>query len=254
MTTFPYKEGKPLVWNFTVVDTVCSTYCHTAAEESCKMLIARDTKNTKIESEKLANISLPIWKRNWHKWNVKSCLRKNLDRNTTNRLHQRNLHRRFRCKTKRRLLHCGPQGQGLGSWPLCVKTGGKQRSTCTLKTYCIFWETSRVGSATVSNPKLKETYRQQIHRLFLENHLFSHEFLIAVTCLPILGNDFLQKYNIKLTHHKIWWNKRRTVLVELLFLPFTHRPTNDMETVLIQDKTLKRAGSRGNYEASTDTQ
>ena len=36
MTTFPYKGGKPLAWDFTVVDTVCSTYCHTSAEESCK--------------------------------------------------------------------------------------------------------------------------------------------------------------------------------------------------------------------------
>ena len=36
MTTFPYKGGKPLAWDFTVVDTVCPTYCHTSAEESCK--------------------------------------------------------------------------------------------------------------------------------------------------------------------------------------------------------------------------
>ena len=36
MTTFPYKGGKSLAWDFTVVDTVCATYCHTSAEEACK--------------------------------------------------------------------------------------------------------------------------------------------------------------------------------------------------------------------------
>jgi hypothetical protein len=36
MTTFPYKGGKSLAWDFTVVDTVCATYCHKSAEEPCK--------------------------------------------------------------------------------------------------------------------------------------------------------------------------------------------------------------------------
>ena len=36
MTTFPYKGGKSLAWDFTVVDTVCATYCQTSAEEPCK--------------------------------------------------------------------------------------------------------------------------------------------------------------------------------------------------------------------------
>jgi hypothetical protein len=36
MATFPYKVGKPLAWDFTVVNTFCSTYCHTSAEEPCK--------------------------------------------------------------------------------------------------------------------------------------------------------------------------------------------------------------------------
>ena len=35
-STYPTREGKPLAWDFTVVDTVCPTYCHTSAEESCK--------------------------------------------------------------------------------------------------------------------------------------------------------------------------------------------------------------------------
>ena len=46
MTTFPYKGGKSLAWDFTVVDTVCATYCHTSAEEPCKT--AEQTKLRKI--------------------------------------------------------------------------------------------------------------------------------------------------------------------------------------------------------------
>ena len=38
MTTFPYKGGKPLAWDFTVVDTVCSTCCHTSAKNLAKWL------------------------------------------------------------------------------------------------------------------------------------------------------------------------------------------------------------------------
>ena len=38
MTTFPYRAGKPLAWDFTIVDILCPTYCHTSPEESCKTL------------------------------------------------------------------------------------------------------------------------------------------------------------------------------------------------------------------------
>ena len=36
MTTFPYKEGKPLAWDFTCVDTVADSYFHKSSLEAGK--------------------------------------------------------------------------------------------------------------------------------------------------------------------------------------------------------------------------
>ena len=36
MTTFPYKVGKPLAWDFTCVDTVADSYFHKSSLEAGK--------------------------------------------------------------------------------------------------------------------------------------------------------------------------------------------------------------------------
>ena len=43
ITTFPYKEGKYLVWDFTCGDTLCQSYVSDTAREPGKAAEARET-------------------------------------------------------------------------------------------------------------------------------------------------------------------------------------------------------------------
>ena len=36
MTTYPFKQGKPLAWDFTCVDSLCASYLHQSAQEAGK--------------------------------------------------------------------------------------------------------------------------------------------------------------------------------------------------------------------------
>ena len=47
MTTFPYKEGKCLVWDFTCGDTLCQSYVSETALEPGKAAEARETHKLK---------------------------------------------------------------------------------------------------------------------------------------------------------------------------------------------------------------
>ena len=70
----------------------------------------------------------------------------------------------------------------VGLWAL--REGANKDQTCVLESCYAFWETSRKDSAAVSDPKQKETYRRRRYRLFRDNHLFSHEFLIIYNDRP----------------------------------------------------------------------
>ena len=48
MTTYPYKEGKPLAWDYTCVDTTCASYSHQSAKEGGKAAeMAEEKKKNK---------------------------------------------------------------------------------------------------------------------------------------------------------------------------------------------------------------